>query len=674
MAQKPSYKELEQKVKELEDEISRIRAADKRRAIERRQMAEEILRGEPDAPEDLSWLSSEAKDRLTFELRIRQIELEMQNEALRESENRYKRLVESSPDIVYIYSDKRGASYWSPRVQEMLGFSPDDLRERPFLWHDSIHPDDLSKVDSAIEGSKKGEDFDIEYRIKDMHENWHWFHDRIIGKHQAGDETIIEGLATDITERKQASKALQKAYNSLELQVANRTVELEKAVKDLAQEINERKQTEKEQALLQQRLKALWKISKMVYANEQTLYDEVLTQIKDLTQSSYAFFGFLDNDESVMSLYSWSKEAIEDCRIVEKAFEFPISKAGLWGEAVRKRSVFIINNYRENHPAKKGFPDGHVPITRLLAVPIFSHDRIVSLAVVANKETEYNEEDAEQIEAFVANAQILLEWKKTEEARRAAEKELEKHRVRSIRMDRLMSLGEMAAGIAHELNQPLSGVRGLAEHLLIGMERGWNIKPADHRDKLRVIIEQSDRMSHIIEHVRMFARGEGKPEVRPVNVSDVVNSSLQMLGQQFKSHGLKINAELAADLPVVQVNPFSLEEVMLNLLTNARDAVEQRLETDSTASSLILLRTFTDPEDKKRPLKIQVIDQGAGINQDALLKVFDPFFTTKTPDKGTGLGLSICKSIVEEFGGGLTIQSEPGQGTTVTISLPVERN
>ena len=170
MAQKPSYKELEQKVKELEDEISRIRAADKRRAIERRHLAEDILRGKPEA-----------------------------EEALRESENRYKRLVEGSPDVVYIYSDKRGESFWSQRVGDILGFSPDDLRERPFLWHDSIHPDDLSKVDSAIEGSKKGEDFDIEYRIKDMHENWHWFHDRIIGKHQAGDETIIEGLATDIT-------------------------------------------------------------------------------------------------------------------------------------------------------------------------------------------------------------------------------------------------------------------------------------------------------------------------------------------------------------------------------------------------------------------------------------------------------------------------------------------
>lgn len=591
-------------------------------------------------------------------------------EKLRESENRWRRLVEGSPDIVYIYSDKRGASYWSRRVQDILGFSPDDLSEKPFLWHNSIHPDDLPEVDKAIEDSKRGKDFDLEYRIKDINGNWHWFHDRIIGKHITENETIIEGLATDITERKQVAEALQKAHDELELQVAKRTVELKKAVKNLEQEVNERKRTEKEQAWLQQRLEALWKISKMVDAKEQTLYNEVLNQIKDLTQSSYAFFGFLNNDESLMSLYSWSKEVIEDCRTLEKPLEFPISKAGLWGEAVRKRRSFIINDYRKNHPAKKGVPDGHVPITRLLAVPIFSHDRVVSLAVVANKETEYVKEDADQIEAFVANAQIILEWRKTEEARKAAEKELEKQRLRSVRMDRLLSLGEMAAGMAHELNQPLSGVRGLAEHLLIAMDRDWNISKEKSREKFKLIVEQADRMTHIIEHVRMFAREAGKPEVRAVDINDVVVSAISLLGEQFRVHGLTLKSELTDGLPPVLVNPFSLEEVILNLLSNARDAVEERMKADQAASSEILLRTCLDKENKKRPVKIQVIDRGIGISDELIPKIVDPFFTTKEPDKGTGLGLSICESITEQFGGKIKIESQPSEGTTVTVSLP----
>ena len=130
------------------------------------------------------------------------------DEALQESEERYRRLVEGSPDILYVYSDRRGALYWSKRVEEVLGFAPTDLIETPYLWHNAIHPDDVAAVDEAIAGRHEAAGFEIEYRIQDVDGGWHWFHDRLISKRQVGDEVIIEGLATDITERKQAEEAL----------------------------------------------------------------------------------------------------------------------------------------------------------------------------------------------------------------------------------------------------------------------------------------------------------------------------------------------------------------------------------------------------------------------------------------------------------------------------------
>ncbi len=136
--------------------------------------------------------------------------------ALRESEERYRRLVERSPDILYIYAERRGALYWSQRVQDVLGYAPDELLEHPYVWHDAIHPDDIAEVDAAIIESARGAGFDLEYRIQDNEGKWHWFHDRLISKRQVEGETIIEGLATDITERRRAEEALRRVRYSID--------------------------------------------------------------------------------------------------------------------------------------------------------------------------------------------------------------------------------------------------------------------------------------------------------------------------------------------------------------------------------------------------------------------------------------------------------------------------
>ena len=288
-------------------------------------------------------------------------------------------------------------------------------------------------------------------------------------------------------------------------------------------------------------------------------------------------------------------------------------------------------------------------------------------------EESVKERTAELTKANEELQQEIVERKRAEEARIAAERTLAEQRVLSMRTDRLRSLGEMAAGIAHELNQPLVGVRGLAEHILIGMERSWDLTEEKLRERLTLIVEQVDRMSHIIEHVRLFAREAGKPELNLVQVNDVVSSAMGLLNVQFRSRGLELECELTEKLPPVLANPFSLEEVVLNLIINARDAMEERSQKSSSSiPPRILLRTFLEGKGQEGHVKIEVIDWGVGIPPEILAKVFDPFFTTKGPDRGTGLGLSISKSIVEQFGGTIQMQSTPGQGTTVTISLPVQ--
>jgi PAS domain S-box-containing protein len=127
-----------------------------------------------------------------------------------ENEARYRRLVEGAPDVVYTFSSKRGGIYYSPHVEQILGYSPDYLYAHPWLWNESIHPEDRAQIDSILRDFGDEKPFDCEYRIKDANGNWRWLRDRSIGRICAdGDELLIEGLATDITERKLASQNLQ---------------------------------------------------------------------------------------------------------------------------------------------------------------------------------------------------------------------------------------------------------------------------------------------------------------------------------------------------------------------------------------------------------------------------------------------------------------------------------
>ena len=277
-------------------------------------------------------------------------------------------------------------------------------------------------------------------------------------------------------------------------------------------------------------------------------------------------------------------------------------------------------------------------------------------------------------ELALANQALQAEIRrhhKAETARKAAEKKLKKQQALSMRSDRLRSLGEMAAGIAHELYQPLVGVRGLAEHILIGMERGWELNGTTLQERLSLIIKQADRMSHIIEHVRLFARDACKPEEYLIRPDEVVVSAMDLMQAQLQVHGCTLEADLRAGVVHIRANPFSLEEVLLNLLANARDAIEEKKAAQNELAKAGIRVTTQREQCNGRPcVSIKISDSGIGIPPKILAKVFDPFYTTKRNDRATGLGLAICKSLVEQFHGTIEIFSTWMSGTTVTLMFP----
>ncbi len=146
-------------------------------------------------------------------------------EALHKSETRYRQLVEGAPDVVYTFSNKRGGIYYSPRVEQVLGYSAEYLQAHPHLWNESIHPEDRARINETIHEFEAGKFFDVEYRIQDAQGNWRWLMDRSIGRNIGGDEMLVEGMATDITERKQAEKQVQ-----VQLQRVSALREIDRAI------------------------------------------------------------------------------------------------------------------------------------------------------------------------------------------------------------------------------------------------------------------------------------------------------------------------------------------------------------------------------------------------------------------------------------------------------------
>jgi signal transduction histidine kinase len=241
------------------------------------------------------------------------------------------------------------------------------------------------------------------------------------------------------------------------------------------------------------------------------------------------------------------------------------------------------------------------------------------------------------------------------------EREVKEATAKIIQASKLATLGEMATSVAHELNQPLNVIRMAAGNSRRKISNGT----ADFEylsDKLERIEGQTVRAAAIIDHMRMFGR-EAKEEPELIDPRKVVLSALELVGEQLQLNGIEVVTELPDACLSVFGHTIQMEQVILNLLTNARDAI-----AESGGEAKITLRVFEDD----KGVYITSEDTGGGIPEDALPRIFEPFYTTKAMDKGTGLGLSVGYGIVREMNGTLVAENIDG-GARFTITLPIGR-
>ena len=235
--------------------------------------------------------------------------------------------------------------------------------------------------------------------------------------------------------------------------------------------------------------------------------------------------------------------------------------------------------------------------------------------------------------------------------------------MRILRADRLSALGVLAAGVAHEIAQPLSIIKVLADSYLYAKDAGWDNDDEDVSEHFTAISNQVDRMSKVIDGIRVFSRDEKEQDTSVSDVNQALVNILGILEQQFNNYGIHIRTVYCDEPLIVRCGLSRLEQVVMNLVVNSRQALEECAHPHKEIS-LVTAR-------ENDFALLRVADNGMGIELAELRKIFDPFFTTKEIGQGTGLGLTICKSIINNAGGDIEVWNNTSGGCTFQIYLPV---
>ncbi len=343
-----------------------------------------------------------------------------------------------------------------------------------------------------------------------------------------------------------------------------------------------------------------------------------------------------------------------------KAGEIVPHGAGVVGRAIAERRPVATRDILAD-PEVFLPDDMRVAITAagnhaVLAVPLMALSQpIGALAVSDSVSRIFDAREAALLQAFADQAALALENARLYASARDSIVRLRETQAQLVQAAKMSALGQLVSGVAHELNNPLSVVIGYGQLLLTRQV------PDPMRRPLELMVAQGDRMAKIVRNLLFFAR-QRPPERAPIDVNRVIEDTLALRLNQLTVSGILIEKQFAEMLPPISGDAQQLQQVFLNLVLNAEQAI---VET-GRGGRLVAVTTVTDGG----AVRAQIIDDGPGIPADTLPHVFEPFFTTKEVGTGTGLGLSVSYGIVQEHGGKLTVESEPGR-TVFTIELPV---
>jgi PAS domain S-box-containing protein len=534
-------------------------------------------------------------------------------QTLRESENRLKMVLEATSDGFWDYDGATQQTYYSPAWAAMIGYGSTELKKGTEWWLDLMPPDDRETAVREFQRHAAGESprYEAEYRMRTMDGRLIWVlsRGRVVARGPNGIPLRVVGTHTNITARKQAEEALHQAYAAVEMRVQERTASLTQANLRLTEEIAERKRTEESLRHSQAQLADAQRIGRM--GNwEQDLVTQKLTWSDEI----YRIFGIEPHQFDGTQRSFFERVHPDDRQAI-----VDLARRVYRGEDPYDFEHRIV------------LPDGTERV-------VHEHGELV---VDGNS----------QPLKLIGTVQDITE-------RKRAQQIVEEHRVRLIEASKMSALGEMAASIAHEINNPLNIISGSAEQLervLESPELGPEIAPRLAESVMRHVF----RIKKIVQGLRNFTRDSSQDPFQEARLKAVIEDTIVLCQDRFRSHGITLAVADVPDELTIECRPTQLMEVLVNLLNNALHAVE-----DGSVRNVAVI-----VDDLGESVEVCVADTGPGVDPAIEDRLFEPLVTTKQPGKGTGLGLSISKRIVESHHGTISYTRVDGQ-THFKMSLP----
>lgn len=418
-----------------------------------------------------------------------------------------------------------------------------------------------------------------------------------------------------------------------------------------AQDVTERRRREEITLLISDLRSQFVELS----SKKKKFFDLLLSKMISLTDSGYGFVGEVLTDRQgkflkVISLtdISWNAETKKFyLDYADVGIEFRNLKT-LFGEVILSERMLISDN-PQGHPASGGLPLGHPEMRSFAGVPIFYNKELIALICLANKPGGYRKDELIDFSALFDTVGEMIHSLSMNQA-------LEDQRRIAIHNSKLASIGEMAAGVGHEINNPLAIISGqltmLKEQLQARHLLDQGLVARFKKSQIAI-----DRIASIVKGLRTFARSDSL-EIAPFDFSDLVRETVDMVKEIYAQVEVELIVSITPNIWTTG-NRGRLQQVIVNLLNNARDALETRA----------MKQIFLDLQAQDARLILSVRDTGHGIPEEIQNKIFEPFFTTKEVNKGTGIGLSLIDSIIKEHDGELRLKSELNVGTEFTVTL-----